>query len=137
MTTDDLLAVHELRAGDARAGSAPLVLLHGFPVDSRMWTEVAALLPGGRDVLAIDLPGLGDSAAGTVVADRLGEAGVASTSAPALETSADAVWLTLQRRGVERAIVVGLSMGGYVAMAILDRHPGLVRGLALLDTRSG
>jgi pimeloyl-ACP methyl ester carboxylesterase len=137
MTTDDLLAVHELRSGDGRAGSVPLVLLHGFPVDSRMWAEVAARLPGGRDVLAIDLPGLGVSAAGAEVADRLAEAGVASTAAPALETSADAVWLTLQRRGVAGAIVAGLSMGGYVTMAIVDRHPELVRGLALLDTRSG
>lgn len=137
MTTDDLLAVHELHSGGARAGSVPLVLLHGFPVDSRMWAEVAARLPGGRDVLAIDLPGLGVSAAGTVVADRLGEAGVRSASTPALETSADAVWLTLRRRGVEGAIVAGLSMGGYVAMAVLERHPEIVRGLALLDTRSG
>ena len=53
MTTDDLLAVHELHSGGARAGSVPLVLLHGFPVDSRMWAEVAARLPGGRDVLAM------------------------------------------------------------------------------------
>ena len=67
MTTDDLLAVHELHSGGARAGSVPLVLLHGFPVDSRMWAEVAARLPGGRDVLAIDLPGLGVSAAGRLV----------------------------------------------------------------------
>ncbi len=137
MTINDLLAVHELRSGDTRAGSVPYILLHGFPVDSRMWAEVAARLPGDREVLAIDLPGLGASAAGTEVEGRLGDAGVGAAPAPALETSADAVWLTLQRRGVEGAIVVGLSMGGYVAMAVLDRHPGVVRGLALLDTRSG
>ena len=137
MTTDDLLAVHELRSGDGRAASVPIVLLHGFPFDSRMWSGVAARLPGGREVLAIDLPGLGASIAGVAVADRLNEAGVRSASPPALETSADAVWLTLQRRGVESAIIAGLSMGGYVAMAIVDRHPELVRGLALLDTRSG
>ena len=137
MTPDDLLAVHELRRGGPRGESVPLVLLHGFPVDSRMWADVAARLPGEREVLAIDLPGLGASAAGTEVARRLRDAGVESAAAPALETSADAIWLTLQRRGVTGAIVVGLSMGAYVAMAILERHPELVRGLALLDTRSG
>ncbi|HEX5331593.1 MAG TPA: alpha/beta hydrolase [Cellulomonas sp.] len=101
----------------------PVVLLHAFPLDSRMWDDVAPLVPGARTVLAVDLPGLGGSAG-------LG------TSSPALEDAADAVAETLAAVGVERAVVVGLSMGGYVALALLDRHRGLVAGLGLLDTRS-
>ncbi|CAN5346139.1 alpha/beta hydrolase [soil metagenome] len=101
----------------------PVVLLHAFPLDSRMWDDVAPLVPGARTVLAVDLPGLGGSAG-------LG------TSAPALDRAADAVAEALAAIGVQRAVVVGLSMGGYVALALLDRHPGLVAGLGLLDTRS-
>ena len=101
----------------------PVVLLHGFPLDSRMWDDVAPLLPGPRNVLAVDLPGLGGSA-GTL------------RSPPSLDAAADAVALTLAAVGLTRAVIVGLSMGGYVALALLERHPGLVAGLGLLDTKS-
>ena len=46
----------------------PLVLLPAFPLDLRMWADVAALVPAGRTVLAVDPPGLGASAAGEAVA---------------------------------------------------------------------
>ena len=59
MTTDGMLALHRLRAG--RPGSTPLVLLHGFPLDHRMWLDVTDLLPGDPTVLAVDLPGFGVS----------------------------------------------------------------------------
>ena len=129
MTIDGLLALHTYRTG--RTGRTPLVLLHGFPVDHRMWDAVVDLLPGDRTVLAPDLPGLGGSPSGEDVADALG-----SPAAPSLETTADAVAATLRAAGVGRAVVAGLSMGGYVAMALVERHPDLVAGLALLDTKS-
>jgi pimeloyl-ACP methyl ester carboxylesterase len=65
------------------------------------------------------------------VADALG-----AGPEPSLEVAADAVAATLAALGVTRAVVAGLSMGGYTALALLERHPGLVAGLALLDTRS-
>lgn len=136
MIPDDLLAVHRLRPDDLGSGAVPLVLLHGFPLDGRMWDEVAALLPSGREVLAIDLPGLGGSPTGEDVASGVRAAGVEVPQSPSLEAAAEAVLLTLQRHGTERAVVAGLSMGGYVAMALLERHPELVAGLALLDTRA-
>ena len=129
MTTDGLLAIHRYRTG--RAGLVPLVLLHGFPLDHRMWDDVVDLLPGDRTVLALDLPGLGASPAGQDVADVRGASGE-----PALEVAADAVAATLRSIGIERAVVAGLSMGGYVAMALVERHPELVAGLGLLDTKS-
>ena len=109
--------VHALRPGTG----VPLVLLHAFPLDSRMWTDVAALLPG--PVLALDLPGLG-AAEGVPLPE------------PSLEASADAVADALARAGHERAVVAGLSMGGYVALALIERHPDLVAGLGLLDTKA-
>ena len=57
-------------------------------------------------------------------------------AAPSLEAAADAVAATLARHGVTRAVVAGLSMGGYVALALVERHPELVAGLALVDTKS-
>ncbi len=127
MTTDDVLARHTYASGDG----VPLVLLPSFPLDRRMWDDVAALLPGGRTVLALDPPGLGTSPDPAAVARSLG-----AGDEPSLETAADAVAATLRGAGVERAVVAGLSMGGYVAMALVERHPELVAGLALVDTRS-
>lgn len=129
MTTDGLLATHTYRTG--RTGLVPLVLLHGFPLDHRMWDDVVDLLPGDRTVLALDLPGLGASPSGEDVADAFG-----APATPSLEIVSDAVAATLRAAGVERAVVAGLSMGGYVAMALVERHPDLVAGLGLLDTKS-
>jgi len=129
MTTDGLLALHTYRAG--AAGVLPLVLLHGFPFDHRMWDDVVDLLPGSRAVLAPDLPGVGASPAGPDVAAALG-----APAAPSLDTAADAVAAALRAAGIPRAVVAGLSMGGYVALALVERHPELVAGLALLDTKS-
>lgn len=129
MTTDGMLALHRLRVG--RPGSVPLVLLHGFPLDHRMWLDVTDLLPGDPTVLAPDLPGFGLSPIGEDVAEAFGGDG------PSVEVMADGVAATLRGAGVDRAVVAGLSMGGYVAMALAERHAGLLAGLALLDTRSG
>ncbi len=108
-----------------RTGGAglPLVLLHGFPFDSRMWDAAAAEVDGDRAVLAVDLPGLGRST-GPVPATA------------SIDASADAVARTLAADGVTEAVVAGLSMGGYVALAMAERHSGLVAGLGLLDTRA-
>lgn len=100
----------------------PLVLLHGFPLDHRMWDAVADALPAGRAVHAVDLPGTPGNA------DDLPE--------PGLEVSADLVAEVLRAAGVESAVIAGLSMGGYVALALVERHPELVAGLALVDTKS-
>ncbi|MGW6131763.1 alpha/beta fold hydrolase [Cellulomonas sp. NPDC055163] len=123
---DLVLPVRTYADGTGRAhhhDALPVVLLHAFPFDARMWDDVAAALPADRPVLALDLPGHG-AAAGLTPAE------------PSLEAVADAVAASLSEVGVERAVVAGLSMGGYVALALLERHPGLVAGLGLLDTRT-
>lgn len=126
MLHDGLLAVRELRHGHG----TPLVLLHGFPLDSRMWADVVDLMPGEPQVLGIDFPGAGRSPVGADVAERLG-----TPAEPSIDLAADAVAATLRARGIDRAVVAGLSMGGYVALALVERHPDLVVGLGLLDTK--
>jgi pimeloyl-ACP methyl ester carboxylesterase len=96
----------------------PLLLLHAFPLDHRMWDEVEDLLTGFPAVFAPDLPG-----------DLVHQE-------QSLEAVADAAAEQLRAAGIERVVVGGLSMGGYVALALLERHPELVAGLALVDTKS-
>lgn len=130
MTTDGMLALHTLRRG--RPGSMPLVLLHGFPVDHRMWWDVTDLLPGDRTVLAPDLPGFGTSPSGPDVARGVG----ADPQTPSIDVMGDGVVATLHHAGITKAVVAGLSMGGYVALSVLERHPNLVAGLGLIDTKA-
>ena len=99
-----------------------LVLLHGFPVDHRMWDDVVGSLAVGIPVIAPDLPGLGSAAV--------------PEGEPSLDRSADVVAALVEAAGHGRVVVAGLSMGGYVALALAERHPGLVAGLALVDTTS-
>ncbi|GEA83293.1 alpha/beta fold hydrolase [Cellulomonas gelida] len=114
------MTLHVLR--EARDDRPPIVLLHGFPLDHRMWAATAAELVGSHEVLAADVPGAAGPDAGR------GE--------PSLDTAADRLAAALADRGVDRAVVVGLSMGGYVALALAERHPALVAALGLVDTKS-
>ncbi|WP_055588126.1 alpha/beta fold hydrolase [Streptacidiphilus griseoplanus] len=104
----------------------PLVLLHAFPLAARMWQRQLAELPGPDGtrarVLAPDLRGFGGAPQGD--------------EAPSLDLLADDVARLLDRAGVERAVVGGLSMGGYVAMAFARRHGDRLSGLLLADTKA-
>ncbi|GIJ00133.1 pimeloyl-ACP methyl ester carboxylesterase [Sediminihabitans luteus] len=117
-STTQALEVVNLRDGHG----LPLVLLHAFPLDHRMWASAVDAMPGDFTVLAPDLHGMGRAPDGP--------------RTPGLEASADAVVSAVRAAGYDRAVVAGLSMGGYVAMAIAERHPGFVAGLGLLDTKS-
>lgn len=121
------LVVQEQRAGNG----TPLVLVHAFPVDSRMWSQVIDLLPSGIPVYTVDLPGLGRAPS----PEQLGEH-LDAPSGPTLELSADGVAAALADAGLKQAVFIGLSMGGYVALALLERHPEIVAGLGLFDTKT-
>jgi pimeloyl-ACP methyl ester carboxylesterase len=112
------LAIHELHDG----GGLPVVLLHPFPVDSRSWGPVAKELPFGIRAIAVDLPGFGKSEIGGL--------------APSIDLVADAVYEALTDYGLGNAIVVGWSMGGYVALALAERHPNFVSGLGLVGSKA-
>ena len=105
------------------ANRPPLVLLHAFPFDARMWDPVRDALPR-VPVLVVDLPGFGAARAW------------AEPEGATLESFADAVAEALGHAGVHTAVVVGVSMGGYVAMALAERYPGLFAGIGLLDTKA-
>lgn len=109
------------RTGGPATGD-PLLLIHGFPLGSAMWRPQVESPPPGWRVIAPDLRGFGNSPApaGPVTMDSM----------------ADDLAALLAGLGVSSAVVCGLSMGGYVAFALLRRHPSLVRGLVLCDTKA-
>ena len=99
----------------------PLVLVHGFPLDSRIWREQIAGLSDRFRVVAPDLRGFGQSKS----AERF-----------TLESLADDLHALLAELGALPAVLGGLSMGGYVALAYAKKYPTDLRGLMLIDTKA-
>ena len=99
-----------------------LLLIHAFPVDAGMWDDQISELSGDAHVLAPSLPGFGGTpAAGDVLT---------------MDAAADFLAGELDRSGTEKAVVCGLSMGGYIAFSLWRRHRDRIAGLALADTRA-
>ena len=124
---------------DAGEG-VPLLLLHAFPLSRRMWQPQLAGLAGSCRLLAPDLPGFGGSPPWPAVAsaDRGGGVGGGGAAAACrMEDMAAAAVARLDEAGVAAAVVCGLSMGGYVALALYELFRDRVRGLVLADTRAG
>ena len=103
-------------------GEGPaLLLLHGHAYDRSMWDrQVEVFSERGWRVVAPDLRGFGDSE---------GTEGIVYT-----EEFADDVAGLLEHLGIDRAVVVGFSMSGQVAMELLHRHPERLRALVVNDT---
>lgn len=110
-----------MRVLEAGAGE-PVVLLHPFPLDANYWSPQLAAPPAGWRLIAPDFRGFGTQGAG--------DAPVAS-----LDDYARDVLAMLDARRIERAVVAGVSMGGYVAFAMLRLAPRRVRALVLANTR--
>jgi pimeloyl-ACP methyl ester carboxylesterase len=109
-------------ACDSYGAGLPCVLLHAFPLDRRMLAEVATRLAARARILVPDLRGFGDSELG-------GPYSIADL--------ADDVAHLLDQLGLDRAVVGGISMGGYVSLAFAARHRRRLRGLVLADTKAG
>lgn len=104
-------------------GDGPaLVLLHAFPLHAGLLGGLVPQLAGWR-VVTPDLRGFGSSPLGD--------------DEPSLAVMADDVAAVMDERGLDRAVLGGVSMGGYVAMEMLRRHPGRLSGLLLVDTKAG
>ena len=110
----------ELAYDEAGSGT-PLLLVHGWPLDRAMWAGQLGGLATYARVLAPDLRGFGGS-----------------TVRPpyTIDRYADDLIAFLDALGLARAVVCGLSMGGYVAFSMVRRHRDRVRGLILADTRA-
>lgn len=99
-----------------------ILLIHAFPLDASMWDEQMAAIRAEGEVLAPSLPGFGGTEpAGDVLT---------------MDAMADFLAGELDRAGAEKALVCGLSMGGYAAFSMWRRHQERIAGLLLADTRA-
>ncbi len=112
---------------DTGGGGIPLVLLHGFPLDRTVWTSQVRHLGGSARVIAPDLRGFGESTLN----------GGPGGSRPTVDGYAKDVAGLLDFLDIPAAVIGGVSMGGFVAMAFHRGFPGRVLGLLLVDTRGG
>lgn len=103
----------------AREGS--VVLVHAFPLSARLWDPQRDALPAGWRLLSPDLPGFG-----------------ASTVPPAhrMDDMARSVLASMDAAGIDRAVIGGMSMGGYVTFAMHRAAPERFSGMILVDTRA-
>jgi pimeloyl-ACP methyl ester carboxylesterase len=113
----------ELQAVVTGTGAQALVLLHGYPFDHSMWAPQIGDLGEETRILAPDLRGLGKSEF------KRGE----TTS---MTSHAEDVIAWMNAAGMQRAVVAGLSMGGYIAFEIWRKFKSRVAGLVLLDTKA-
>lgn len=99
-----------------------VLLVHAWPLDASMWDEQVAALGGEVDVLAPSIPGFGGTPpAGDVLT---------------MEAIANSLVAELDRAGADRAVVCGLSIGGYATFALWRLHRERIAGLVLADTRA-
>ncbi|HEX6283364.1 MAG TPA: alpha/beta fold hydrolase [Pyrinomonadaceae bacterium] len=100
----------------------PVVLLHGYPFNRSLWNEQVNALSNSFRVITPDLRGFGESDA--------------TPGAATMNRMAQDVAALLDHLEVSRAVIGGLSMGGYVALAFYKQFPSRVRALVLADTRA-
>lgn len=119
----ELPGIVPLHTRDVGSGEPAVLFLHAFPLNGGMWEGQLGALAGRTRLLVPDLPGFGGSP---------------SPRPPVtLEGYADSVMTLLESLTVERTVVVGLSMGGYLAFRLIERLGDRLAGLLLANTRSG
>ncbi len=101
---------------------SPIVFIHGFPFDHTMWEPQMKALPNHYRAIAYDVRGHGGSDVGD--------------GQYSIEFFVDDLVALLDHLVIKQAIICGLSMGGYIALRAIERHPDRFTALILCDTRS-
>ncbi len=99
-----------------------IVLIHAFPLNARMWEHQIVALRDDFRVIALDLPGFGMSHPAPTILS--------------MELAADVVNALAEHLQIERLIIGGLSMGGYVTMAFARKYPEMIERMILANTRA-
>lgn len=105
-----------------RGKGTPLVLVHGFPLDSSSWNEITPFLEDTFDIILPDLRGFGQS---TTI-----------ESPYTISDMADDLAGLLDHLGIEKTMLAGHSMGGYVALAFAKKYPQRINGLGLISSQA-
>ncbi|MBU5612192.1 alpha/beta fold hydrolase [Geomonas azotofigens] len=118
ITVDDInLAYDDMGTGPA------VLLIHGFPLNRQMWQpQLKPIAEAGYRVIAPDLRGFGASDA--------------PASGYNMDRFADDMIALLDAVKIEKAVVGGMSMGGYVLLNLMERYPDRVRAACFIATRA-
>ncbi|HSE30911.1 MAG TPA: alpha/beta fold hydrolase [Pyrinomonadaceae bacterium] len=111
----------EIAYDDTGSGPA-VVLIHGYPFNRSMWADQVSTLTDRYRVVTLDLRGHGESES--------------SSGASTMKLLAQDIAALMDELRIERAVIGGLSMGGYVALAFYQLFPERVEKLLLADTRA-
>lgn len=101
---------------------AVVVLIHGFLENTTMWDKIIPKISKRNRVITVDLLGHGKS-------DCLGYV-------HSMELFAETVATVLKHLRIRKCIVIGHSLGGYVALAFAEKHPKKIKGLCLMNSTS-
>jgi len=116
------IKVNDIELAYTRRGrGSPLVLLHGYPLDHHLWDDVVPLLEDTFDLILPDLRGFGES---TTVHTPY-----------TMDDYASDIAALLDHLGIQKAGIVGHSMGGYVALAFARLYPKRLSGLGLVSSQ--
>jgi pimeloyl-ACP methyl ester carboxylesterase len=100
----------------------PVILLHGFPFDHSIWQPVVPLLEGHARLIMPDLRGFGQSPV--------------TEGVYTMRLLAEDVACFMDKLELEKAVLVGHSMGGYISLAFAQAYPGRLLGLGLIATQA-
>lgn len=109
-----------MHIADSQRGDKCVVLLHGYLESMLVWDEFVVLLKESVRVVTIDLPGHGVS--------------MVTSEVHTMEYLAECVALAMEALGIERYSVVGHSMGGYVALAMVEKYASRLESIVLLSS---
>ena len=104
-----------------QGNGSPVLLIHGFCETKELWTDFEKTLSISNRVISVDLPGFGES-------ERLIEEGMS------IEDLADSVLELLERLNISETVIVGHSLGGYVALAMIEQEPLICKGLCMFHS---
>jgi len=114
------IAINYIERGPSQG--LPVVFIHGFPFSHKMWEPQMRELSNDIHAITYDVRGHGSSDVGD--------------GQFTIELFVDDLIVLLDHLGIEKAVLCGLSMGGYIALRAIERHPNRIKGLVLCDTKS-
>jgi pimeloyl-ACP methyl ester carboxylesterase len=106
---------------DVGEGSTPIICLHGFPFDKTMWKGQLDFLESKNRIIACDIRGFGKS--------------TDETSYLSIDLFSEDLIAFMDALNIDKAIICGLSMGGFIALNALKRFPDRFEALILCDTQ--
>lgn len=98
----------------------PVVFLHGFCESKEIWQEFISSFQSSFQSISIDMPGFGNS--------------ITNTNYESIDAMAEEVHALLQELQITRSILIAHSLGGYVALALAEKHPDSIAGLAFFHS---